>query len=45
MSEDRYSKLIIQIEFERKVAKLSKMWEEQRQEDITWMQEAYNEEV
>lgn len=39
---DDYDRLIESMEFDRKVKKLQEIWEEQRQEDIAWMQEAYD---
>jgi hypothetical protein len=36
-----YDDLIKSMEFDRKVKKLQEMWEEQRQEDIAWMEAAY----
>ena len=39
--DDNYDELIKSMEFDKKVEKLSKMLEEQRQEFVAWMTAAY----
>ena len=40
--DEKYEELLKSMAFDRKVDRLSKVLEERRQEDIAWMEAAYN---